>query len=223
MTQPSTPHPFGHLGSYRVETLADGVFAIAMTLLVLDLKVPSLAAVAEAGGLGPALLLLWPRVLAYGISFVILGIYWTAHHYQYHSLKQADRNALWINLLFLLLVTALPFSASLLASYPERTAILVYAANSAGIGLALYANWSYGSRRPELLRGPLDPGFVRLIRYHILFAPTLYALAIPLSFVHVGASVAVLVVAPLINLTGLSLTIPAWFLGKAATVSGTNK
>lgn len=213
MTEPRpSPLPFGHLSSYRVETLADGVFAIAMTLLVLDLEVPSPDLVAEQGGLVPALFLLWPRLLAYGISFVILGIYWTAHHTQYHSIKQVDFRAIWINLAFLLLVTALPFSTSLMAAHLVPAAIVVYSLNAASIGLVLLCHWTHGTSRPELLRGTLDPNFVRLVRLHILFAPGLYLMAVPLAFLHVGASLVLLVVAPLLNLTGLSFALPAWIL-----------
>lgn len=126
------------LGRNRVEALTDGVFAVAMTLLVLDIKVPELAQELASAELPYRLLALWPKFLSYAISFVILGVYWVGHHLQLSFIRSADRPLLWINILFLLWVALVPFSTALLSEYTKnRLAIAVYAGNMIAIGLTL--------------------------------------------------------------------------------------
>src|SRR5215469_15788500 len=117
------------LGRNRIEALTDGVFAVAMTLLVLDIRVPELQPLATAE-LPLKLLSLWPKFLSYTISFVILGVYWVGHHVQLSFIRRADRPLLWINILFLLWVALVPFSTALLSEYATtRIAIAIYGAN----------------------------------------------------------------------------------------------
>ncbi len=114
----------------RIEALADGVFAVAMTLLVLDIKVPELQSPSATAELPLKLLALWPKFLGYLISFVILGAYWVGHHMQLSFIRRADRPLLWINILFLLWVALVPFSTALLSEYSKsRVAIAIYGAN----------------------------------------------------------------------------------------------
>ena len=102
------------LGRNRIEALTDGVFAVAMTLLVLDIKVPELEQPLATAELPLKLLSLWPKFLSYTISFVILGAYWVGHHVQLSFIRRADRPLLWINVFFLLWVALVPFSTALL-------------------------------------------------------------------------------------------------------------
>ena len=97
----------------RLETLADGVFAIAMTILVFEITVPDLAT-GELDQLGSKLLALWPKLLAYVISFIVLGIFWIGHHNQFAFIRRANRTFLWLNIVFLMLIAFIPFSAALL-------------------------------------------------------------------------------------------------------------
>ena len=102
------------LGKQRIEALSDGIFAFAMTLLVLDVKIPKLSEpLVNQGVLAQTLLDLWPKFLTFAMSFLILGFFWIAHHGYTHFLKRTDRYFLWINLLFLFIVVFLPFSTDL--------------------------------------------------------------------------------------------------------------
>src|SRR5438132_1257264 len=103
------------LPPHRLEAFSDGVFAIASTLLVLDLHVPELAAVARTrGGLWGALLAQWPRLLSYLISFGIVGFYWVGHHLMLHFVRHVDRRFLFLNVVFLMLVAFMPYPAAVL-------------------------------------------------------------------------------------------------------------
>ena len=171
----------GGLATNRLEALVDGVFAVVMTLLVLDIKVPHPA---NPAGLVQALSQLRLTLLSYALSFVIAGVYWVGHHNQFAYIRRTDRPLLWINILFLMCVAFIPFSAALLARYPEqRVAVIVYGANLIVVGLVLYLHWWYATRNHRLVDADLDPHVVRLATTRILMAPVIYVLAIGVSFV----------------------------------------
>lgn len=171
------------LTTNRIETLADGIFAIVMTLVVFNLKVPELLPGMALSALPSRLLELWPKLLSYIISFGVTGIYWIAHHNQFFYIKYADRWLLWINILFLMLVALTPFSAALLGEYPSSgIAVAVYGCNMILNRLALYLNWWYATRGNRLVSANLDPKLVKLITRRILTAPLFYLLAIGISF-----------------------------------------
>ena len=116
-----------------------------MTLLVLDISVPQISSHYAAAGdaaigaeLLKRLLDLWPKILSFGISFIVLSIYWMAHHSQFHYIKYSDRTLVWINIIFLMGTCLLPFSTSLLGEYREQQiSIIVYGGNSIIIALSL--------------------------------------------------------------------------------------
>src|SRR5260370_42083933 len=94
----------GGLSKNRVETLVDGVFAIAMTLLIFNIKVPELPGGGKDPDLNRRLLALWPQFTSYAITFVMLAIYWVGHHNQFHFIRRVDRSLLWLNILFLMTI-----------------------------------------------------------------------------------------------------------------------
>jgi uncharacterized membrane protein len=150
------------LSRNRIEALTDGVFAVAMTLLVLDLRVPELQPPLDISQLPVRLLALWPKFLSYAISFVILGVYWVGHHIQLSFIRRADRPLLWINLLFLLWVALVPFSTALLSEYPAaQAAITVYGLNLIAIGLTLALHWWYATVEAQHVDADIHPGLVR--------------------------------------------------------------
>src|SRR5438309_264773 len=111
----------------RLQALVDGIFAIAMTLLIFNIHLPQFTNV-TAGTLFLELLMLWPTILSFVISFVILGTFWVAHHTQYHYIKRLDHSLIWYNIFYLLLVSSFPFTASLLGNYVKNeTAVVFYA------------------------------------------------------------------------------------------------
>ncbi|HEV2659432.1 MAG TPA: TMEM175 family protein, partial [Ktedonobacteraceae bacterium] len=119
--------------------MSDGIFAVAMTLLVLDLHVPVSNAINSEHDLWKALLLLSPRLLTYSMSFLTLGIFWTGQQTQLNHFVRSDRNLTWIHLGFLLAVTLTPFSTGLLASFiTYRIALVVYWLNILLLGIALF-------------------------------------------------------------------------------------
>src|SRR6185436_5693378 len=106
------------MNKVRVETLADGVFAIAMTLLILDVKLPEMEGVASNAELWSAILALWPNVVAYVFSFMILAVAWMNHHFLFHFFAKAvNRQLNLLNMLYLMVIAFLPFSADLLGRH----------------------------------------------------------------------------------------------------------
>lgn len=125
----------------RLEAFSDGVIAIAITLLVLDIHVPSLDA---AGGLAAALGRQWPSYVAYAVSFLTIGIIWMNHHAMLRRLREVDHQALVLNLLLLMLIGVLPFTTALMAAYlrqssGERLAAAIYGGSFLAMSLAFYA------------------------------------------------------------------------------------
>jgi uncharacterized membrane protein len=190
-----TGQSLGHLTA-----LSDGLFAVAMTLLVLDLRVPVGAAGAAYSehGLAAALLELGPNFAAYLLSFTMLGTFWLAQHTLLGILGRCDRTLSWINLGFLFVVSLLPFSAALLAHYVHlRLAVGVYWLNLLLLGVGLEAGARYG--RAALVPGDDRQARSRLatFRRRILLAQTLYALAALTCLISTQASVIALAVVQL--------------------------
>jgi uncharacterized membrane protein len=107
------------IGKNRIEALSDGIFAIVMTLLILELHVPNLSPNAPNVEVTTALVALWPKFVSYLVAFVSLGVFWTAHHIMYHVIRRADLTLLWLNIVFFLFVSLLPFSTSILNAFPR--------------------------------------------------------------------------------------------------------
>ncbi len=128
----------------RLAALSDGVFAVAMTLLVLDLHTPAEAAIHSESELWRAIVTLAPRLLVYLMSFLTLGIFWVGQQTQLNHLNRSDRNLAWIYLTFLFGISIMPFSTSLMAAFISyRLALLTYWANIFILGAILLASWRY--------------------------------------------------------------------------------
>lgn len=184
----------------RLTALNDGLFAVAMTLLVLDLRVP----VSTAGsaysehGLGGALLKLGPSFAAYLLSFTMLGTFWLAQHTLLSILGRCDRTLTWINLGFLFVVSLLPFSAALLAHYVHlRLAVGVYWLNILLLGVGLEWGARYG--RKTFVPGDARQARSRLttFRHRVFLAQSLYALAALICLISTQASVIALAIVQL--------------------------
>jgi len=107
----------------RLEAFSDGVFAIVITLLILDIRFPEV----DYSQFGATLVTLLPRILMYGLSFIIIGLYWVSHHNSMQAVKQTDRGFLWLNILLLLCVSFIPFPTSLVGRYPfQAWPIIIY-------------------------------------------------------------------------------------------------
>jgi len=159
----------------RLAALSDGIFAVAMTLLVLDLRVPAAEAIHSERDLWHALVMLSPRLVVYLMSAMTIGIFWVGQQTQLNQFARTDRNLAWIHIGFLCAVSLTPFTTSLLAEFIHyRTALLVYWFNILLLGGMLYWSWSYATRAGVLAEGlPKDihPAVVR----RIVIAQSLYA------------------------------------------------
>src|SRR5881396_523827 len=132
----------------RIGALSDGVFAIAMTLIVFEIHVPDPGPIRSEQDLWNAMLALGPRLVTYLLSFLTLGIFWNAQQVQINHFTTADRDLTWLHLAFLATIALMPFSTSLLAEFITfRLALVAYWANIFSIGLLLYLNWIYATRK----------------------------------------------------------------------------
>lgn len=174
----------------RIEAFSDGIFAIAATLLVLDLKVPHDAA--GGPGLLRALATQWPSYVAFATSFAFIGIMWINHHRLFTLIRRSDNLLLVFNGLLLLGVTFVPFPTALLAEYIPRDGGQVAAAVYSGTYtvLAIFFNllWHHASRENRLLDRNADPAMIEAITRGYRFGPLLYFVSFVLAFVSVPAS-----------------------------------
>lgn len=165
----------------RLAALSDGIFAVAMTLLVLDLRVPVAAAVHSEHDLARALAALSPQLVAYLMSFLTLGIFWVGQQTQLNHLTRSNRHLSWIHVAFLFAVTLTPFSTTLLADFIRyRMALLVYWGNILLLGVVLYSSWGYAIRA-GLVKDDIPPEVPAAICRRILLAQSLYAFGTLLS------------------------------------------
>jgi uncharacterized membrane protein len=198
MSESSENRTTAGLNTNRIEAFSDGVFAIAITLLVLNLEVPQLAASVVSRELVPKLFELWPKLLVFVLSFVIVGIYWVAHHNSFHYIKRSDRTLLWLNLLLLLCIVFIPFPAALVGQYPEQQiSVVIYGGTLVITGLVLQLLWWYATSGHRLVDREIDPHLVRRATHRNLAAPLLYLLAIGASFLSVQISLIVFILVPL--------------------------
>ena len=187
------------LSKHRLEALSDGIFAFAMTLLGLDVKIPKLPeASINAGLLVPPLSALWPKFLSYMTSFVVLGVFWIGHHGYAHFLKRTDRWFLWANLFFLMFVVFVPFSTDLLGDYPkQRVAVVIYGCNIIALGLTLYLQWWYATSRHRLVGRDLEPELISRGKRRISRGVLLYTCAIIAAFFNPAVSLVLYVLIPI--------------------------
>ena len=169
----------------RIGALSDGLFAIAMTLIVLEIRVPTLPEHTDLALLG-ALGDLAPRFVTYGLSFLTLGIFWNGQQTQLSYIDKGNRDLAWLELLFLAIIALFPFTTSLLAEDIElRLALGLYWLNIFLSGAVLYAIWMYAERAGIVREGtPADVG--RLIRRRIGIAQALYAAGFLISLLPSG-------------------------------------
>lgn len=203
----------------RIIFFSDAVFAIAVTLLVLDIRVPNIPPNLVAGALPAALAALWPKFIGYLISFALIGMYcWQMHHRIFRYIVKYDEHLLSLNLLLLLCVAFLPFSVSLINQYGgQRLALAIYLGNLALVGLLLVGLLWYAQRHnltdPALARERIMRMLVRG-----LTLPVVCLFAFVLSYLHpLAALLATLLFIPTrALLTRLLIRRPARVNGKAA-------
>ena len=153
MAQPQT------FSKSRVEALTDGIFSVVMTLLVLDVKLPSNLGSLTDAELWSVLASFEPKLSAYMISFIVSAVFWLGHHALMHRVRCVDRVFLWLNLGFLFCLTFLPFTADLIGEHPHvQSAVLLYGVNLLVILSLQWLLWRYLFQHPELQEGEVIPG-----------------------------------------------------------------
>jgi len=163
-----------------------------MTVLVLGIAVPNV----PNGKLWHELVHLWPKFASYALSFVMLGVLWIGHYYQFQYIKRVDRTLIWINLLFLLTVTFLPFCAGVLGnSYEDRVAVIIYGGSIIASGALLVAHWRYATSN-GLCAPDLAPQVVSVLGGRIAIGMVVSALAIAVGFIDTRISLAVFCLLP---------------------------
>jgi uncharacterized membrane protein len=168
----------------RVVFFSDAVFAIVITLLVLELKVPHLTEHTESA-LRHALFELLPRVAGFVISFLIVGLMWIEHHRIFRYISGYDGGLLWRNLLLLLCISFVPFPTALFSeNFWSRTAFILYTASFGGVAVAKLLIWRHASAA-NLLKPEVTPELERRIGRRSLAVPIACALAIALSFISI--------------------------------------
>jgi uncharacterized membrane protein len=177
----------------RLAALSDGIFAVSMTLLALDLHVPAAEAIHSDHDLWHALIALSPRLLIFLMSVMTNGIFWVGQQTQLNHFARADRNLAWIHIAFLGEITLTPFTTSLLAEYIHyRTALLVYWFNILLLGATLFWSWSYAARARLIVEDAPDNIHPAVIS-RIVIAQSLYAAGAALCFFNTYYSIATIV------------------------------
>jgi uncharacterized membrane protein len=177
----------------RLAALSDGLFAVAMTLLVLDLKVPAAEAIRSDTALLDALSPLAPRLLIYLMSFLTLGIFWVGQQTQLSHFVRGDRHLTWIHLAFLFAISLMPFSTSLMAEFIVlRAALLIYWLNILALGAVLLLSWRY-AKRAGLVREDGPAALDMSVERRIYAAQALYALGAALCLFNTYCSIAFII------------------------------
>ena len=178
------------MSSARVESFSDAVFAIAITLLVLDIRQP-----VETGPLWHAVLRQWPSFLAYALSFLLIGVVWVNHHLVFHLIARVDMAVLWYNLLLLLVVAFMPYPTALLAdtlisNHGETTAAVIYGAALIVVGAFFNLTWLHASRNHRLLHPDTPPEVVRAMGRRFVGGAALCAVITLIALLQVDLSIA---------------------------------
>ncbi len=189
----------------RLAALSDGVFAVAMTLLLLELHVPSHQAVHSERELLLAMVAFLPQLAVYLMSFLTLGIFWVGQQTQLNHLEHSDRNLTWLHLAFLFAVTLMPVSTRFLTEYSEyRATLLTYWFNILLLGMILYFSWGCATRS-KLVKGDIAPEVPAAICHRIIIGQSLYAFGALLCAIDTRASIAFIVLVQLYYAVA-----PAW-------------
>jgi uncharacterized membrane protein len=181
----------------RIETLTDGVFAIAMTLLVTGLDIPKLNGIITTGTVDSLLLNLFPDFIHYIISFVLLASFWWSSHLRSHYLQSIDSKMSFLNITTLLFVGLIPFSTNLAGDFPLNPhAVIIFELNLLAIGLLSVLQWNQILRNTACLDPDADIRMLILSREESYIFPVLSSLAILFAIISIPWGIFIYVVAP---------------------------
>jgi uncharacterized membrane protein len=189
-----------HMKSIRLEALGDGIFSIAMTIMVIELALPAVKGNSWSDFLS-ALKYIGSDFLCYVISFVVLGIMWYGHRMMFEYIGRTDRYFIFLGVLFYMIVCLVPFSTRMLAHETLKWyAILIYAVNLSLCNLALYGQWMYGIKKHTLMERELPDEVRREAKRLFLVSPLVYSIAVAFSFFIPQVSIGIFIITPLLYL-----------------------
>ena len=180
----------------RLEAFADAVFAIAITLLIIEIQLPPHDEVVRRGGLGPTLLDLWPSYLAYLMSFIVIGIMWANHYNLMKLIDRVDHRFITLNLLLLLCIAFLPFPTAVMAehltNHHERSVGVAFYCGCFTVTAALYfLVWWHAAKDRRLIASHVPDDAVSAVTRAYAPGALLYLAATVLAFVHVAISLTI--------------------------------
>jgi len=190
-----------YLTKARLEAITDGIFAFAMTLLVINLLLPDKTNLVQTNDYAlHTLLSLYSSFFHYVLAFLILGAFWIGHHIQFHSVQIVNRTFVWINLVTLMFVALLPFSTSYYGAFNE-TAVgaIVFEANLFVLGMGLFVQWRYATRGGRLVEPSLHPTYVRRVAARNLVVPVVSVLCMIIALAGSTWSTALYMTLPFID------------------------
>lgn len=175
------------LTTNRIEAFSDGVFAIAITLLILEIRLPT-GSDATHGSLATTLLSIWPSYFAYIFSFVVIGIYWVNHHYIFKIYQKTNHVFNLLNLFFLMCISFLPFPTEVLGTHlldksEQRTVVAFYVFGLLLVATAWFLVWLYASFDYRLIDARLSPQFVRYLTKQYGISIIFYFIALIVSLI----------------------------------------
>lgn len=178
----------------RLEAFSDGVFAIVITLLIIEVRVP----IVEKVQLNHALIELVPKILSFILSFIIVGSYWVAHHTMMQFLEKVNRSVLWFNLFTLLTVAFIPFPTALLGEYPyEKTPVILYGISLSLVNITGTIFWRFITYKKRFVKHNLSNSFSNFVTLIHLLPVLFYMLSIVFSFISITISYIIYLLVPL--------------------------
>jgi uncharacterized membrane protein len=197
------------IAPHRIVALTDGVYAIVMTILVLELSVPIVMDTAVNKELSHGLLEMWSEFLIYGLSFFVLGVFWLMHHFIFDSIKQYDPALSWINIFFLMCTGLIPFSTALFGAYgAERITALIYGINIFFGFLGLWGLWLYATVGNRLVNSDVGQSMKKGGNMMAITYLTIILIALGISFINplISFILYFLIVVAVIILTAIGKT-----------------
>ena len=186
------------LSTTRIQSLGDSIFAFAMTLLVLNFKVP---ATGTLHGTERFLAGLGSHFVVYALSFIALGVLWVAQHNQYNWIHRSNRMFLWINIFFFMFVVLIPFSTDLLATYnSDILSVMFYGGNLIICTSLLYFHWWYATHKDVLVSHHPSEHIVSRIKSRMLFSMSSDVVALVLSFWSVPVAISILILIQILSI-----------------------
>ena len=166
-------------GIGRILALSDGVFAIALTLLILDIVLPART---NDDNLGQTLLHIWPRYLAYALSFLVIARFWVIHHQTFKLIVRDNTTLVWLNFLLLFFIAFLPFPTAVIGAHEgSAAAAVLYAVAVCLTGASSAAYLWYATGRANLIRPDVGRGQIRAMRARSMSGPVFFALTVPVA------------------------------------------